>query len=134
MSQRAVSAPVGHSLIKFAFQWRIQHSPEGFVFLPKRSDDLFSRYTLDAHIRFKLNSSKPVSPHQIQPPPYKNCSKNFFVSERGSSEPNEPPGSAPAFAVFVSTVAIRQRLQIWQETYNGPVSYTHLTLPTKRIV
>ena len=70
----------------------------------------FSRHTLDAHIRFKLDSSKPVSslyypnlpfhvtldgsPHQIQPLPYKNCFKKF-VSEGGLSEPNEPPGSAP---------------------------------------
>ena len=42
-------------------QWRIQDCSEGVRFLAQKSDDLFSRHTLDAHVRFKLNSSKPVS-------------------------------------------------------------------------
>ena len=63
------------------------------------------------HICFKLNSSKSVSTTPTSPP--FSChrrrfassnsapslqellQKNFFVSEEGSFEPNEPPGSAP---------------------------------------
>jgi len=61
----------------------------GFVFLPPKSDDLFSRHTLNAHIHLKLNSylyypnllfhvTLDGSPQQIQPPSYMNCFKKFL--------------------------------------------------------
>ena len=83
-------------------QWRIQDSPErgGVVFLPKnlmtffshpplryttlsfptKSDDFFSRHPLWG-VRVP---PKAPSKHQIQPPPYNNCFKKFFLSEGGS--------------------------------------------------
>ena len=51
----------GNKSLVFSNQWRMQDCPEGGRFLAeKKSDDLFSRHTLDAHIRFKPNFSKPV--------------------------------------------------------------------------
>ena len=60
---------------------------------------LFSRHTRDAHNCFKLTSSKhpnlPIhvtldgnSPHQIQPPPYKNYFKNILCLWGGGVRPN----------------------------------------------
>ena len=47
-----------------------------------------------------------ASPHQIQPPSYKNCFKNVSLSLRGggSSEPNEPPLDAPLHYALLSCV------------------------------
>ena len=83
----------------------------------KESDDVFSPRTLDAHIRFKLSSSKPVSsfyypnlpfhvtldgsPHQIQPIPYKNCFKKISLSLRGFVRTQRTlPGSAPVLSIL----------------------------------
>ena len=109
-----VVTPWGGSFSCPKIWWRFfsRHSshPEGrgFFFLPKTSDDLFSRHTLDAHIRFKLNSSKPVSTTLLPQPPfsfsyqptrftspnsalsYKNCFKNFFDSEGVRPNPANP--------------------------------------------
>jgi len=97
-------------------QWRIQDCPEGGRFCPKNLMTFFNRHTLDftctcPYVSFKLNSSEPVyysnlpfhvtldiqAVHltKFSPLPTRIASKNFFVSEGGSSEPNEPPpGSA----------------------------------------
>ena len=93
----------------------------------------FSRHTLDAHIRFKLNSCKTVSttptslfmsPYTVHltkfsPLPTRIALKNFFVSERGTSEPNNPLGSA----LIVQP----------EHIISGKWQYTAVTLYTKQM-
>jgi len=83
----------------------------GFCFLAQKSDDLFSRHTLDAHIRFKLNSSKTVSitptshfmsPYTVHltkfsPFTYKNYFKNYLTL-RGFVRTQWPPWIRPCYA------------------------------------
>ena len=76
----------------------------------------FSRHTLDAHIHFKLNSPKPLNRSLLPQPPFSRHPRWFTspnsapslqellqkisLSLRGdSSEPNNPPGSAPGECV-----------------------------------
>ena len=75
------------------------------------------------HIRFKLNSSKPVSTIPNLPrrftspnsaPPFKNCFKNFFVSEGVRVRPNptnplDPPlGTLSYRALPKASIIVRE--------------------------
>jgi len=126
---QAMFSRVGWCSHCFVVQWRIQDCSEGVRFLDKKSDDLFLLVTLYMHI-FVLNSTPlnlsllphlpfrvtlDSSPHQILPPPYKNCFKKFFISDGCSSEPNELPLDPPPVVIL---------LQQRNSTVRGQVSPT----------